>query len=119
MIATIELRELELYAYHGCFAEEQVVGNYFIVDADIEVDATRCAKTDNVADALNYVNVCTLIRSEMSKPQHLLESVAANIVAHMHEEFDAQGLCGGWIRIRKMSPPVGVKLASVAVRMSL
>ena len=119
MNAIIELRNLEIYAFHGCYAEEQRVGNRFIFDADIEVDASRAAQSDDVSDALNYLAVVDVARSQMAVPRHLLESVVSSIVAELHRRFDSNGLLGGWVRVRKMAPPVGSPMESVAVRMSI
>ena len=119
MKATIELRNLRIYAYHGCFEEEQVVGNNFIVDADLLIDASLPAQTDSVSDSLNYVGACETIRDVMSRPRHLLETVVADLVSELHARHDAQGLLGGWVRVRKMAPPIGVPMESVGVKMDL
>ncbi|MBQ3634657.1 MAG: dihydroneopterin aldolase [Bacteroidales bacterium] len=119
MTATIEIRNLEIYARHGCFAEEQVVGNQFIVDADLRVDAARPAESDDIADALNYVGVVEVVREEMAKPSHLLEHVVGRIVARLRAEYGSAGLEGGWVRVRKMAPPVGVRMESVGVKMEI
>lgn len=116
---TIELRNVEIYARHGCYAEEQKVGGRFIVDADLVVDASRPAESDNVADALNYVEVCHLIADVMSRPHHLLESLVAEMVSCLEERYAARGLVGGWVRIRKVAPPIGLQIESVGVKASL
>ncbi len=33
-MATISITGMEFHAFHGCFKEEQVIGNTFIVDVD-------------------------------------------------------------------------------------
>ncbi len=63
----IELEEMEFYAYHGCFKEEQVVGNKFMVNIAIQVDVENPAKTDNIKDALNYVSVYEITKKEISR----------------------------------------------------
>ena len=57
MIATIELEEMEFYAYHGCFEEEQRVGNRFIVNISMEIECSRAAESENICEAPNYVEV--------------------------------------------------------------
>lgn len=116
MIMTIELRNIKLYAFHGCYAEEQLVGNHFIVDADLEVDAACAISTDQVTDALNYVEACQAMQQVMAQPCHLLESVVANITAELRNRFASKGLCGGWVRVRKMAPPIGMDIESVGVK---
>ena len=113
----IELSGLEIYAYHGCYAEEQTVGNRFIVDAELGADTELAADTDDVRNALNYVEVCEVIAAVMGRKHHLLESLVADIVDELHCRFDSRGLKDGWVRVRKMAPPVGMKMDSVGVKM--
>ena len=37
-MGTIELEKMEFFAYHGCYKEEKVVGNYFLVDLKFNTD---------------------------------------------------------------------------------
>ena len=39
-MATISIEGMEFHAYHGCFEEEQVIGNTFMVDVHMETDTT-------------------------------------------------------------------------------
>lgn len=118
-MATIELRDLEIYAHHGCYAEEQAVGTRFVIDADLEIDASRPSESDNVADALNYVEACELIAEIMSQPRHLLETVTQDIVSQLRQRFASKGLRGGWVRVRKIAPPIGLQMGSVGVKMEI
>jgi hypothetical protein len=38
----ISVEGMEFFAYHGCFAEEQVIGTRFIVDFYFETDTSQC-----------------------------------------------------------------------------
>ncbi len=113
---TIELRNISIYARHGCYDEERIVGGQFIVDADIRIDATRPAKSDDIHHALNYVDVCLVIKQVMDTPHHLLESLVEDITHQLRQQFTNQGLLGGWVRVRKIAPPIGVEIESVGVR---
>lgn len=117
MDMTIELRDVEIYARHGCYREEQLVGGRFVVDADLVVDGARPSATDDVRAAVNYVAVCRLIDEEMARPHHLLESLVANLAQALTARFGPEGLKGGWIRVRKMAPPIGMQVESVGVRL--
>ena len=50
----IELTNMCFFSHHGCFEEEQIIGNKFIVNLTVTYDSKRAQKTDNVEDALNY-----------------------------------------------------------------
>ncbi len=116
MKMTIEIRGLRIYSHHGCYEEERRVGTTFVIDADLEVDATRPASTDDVADALNYVEACEAIAGVMRREHHLLEALAADMAEVLRSGFASKGLAGGWVKISKLSPPIGMEMASVAVK---
>jgi len=42
----VELVNMEFYAYHGHFKEEQIIGNKFIVNFSAETDVTTPGKSD-------------------------------------------------------------------------
>lgn len=113
---TIELRNISIYARHGCYDEERIVGGRFIVDADIRIDATLPAKSDGIDHALNYVDICHVIKQVMDIPHHLLESLVEDITSQIRQQFTTQGLLGGWVRVRKIAPPIGMEIESVGVR---
>lgn len=112
----IEIRDLRIYSHHGCYAEERQVGALFMIDADLDVDASLPARTDDVKDALNYVEACEVIAHVMRTPHHLLESLATDVIADLKARFSSKGLKGGMLRIAKMAPPIGLELNRVAVK---
>lgn len=50
----IILNGCRFYGYHGAFAEEQTLGQIFVVDLELEVDLTRASQSDNLADTVHY-----------------------------------------------------------------
>jgi len=52
--SSIELVNMEFYAYHGCFREEQIIGNKFVVSMSVEADVSKATISDDLADTLNY-----------------------------------------------------------------
>lgn len=99
----IELEEMEFYAYHGCFKEEQVVGNRFMVNIAIQVDVEKPSHSDNINDALNYVSVYELTRQEIQQNSHLVEHLTERILNAIHQKFDYVD----WVKVKvsKMNPP--------------
>jgi dihydroneopterin aldolase len=83
----VELVDLHFYAYHGCFEEEQIIGNSFIVNFWAEYDMMQAAKSDNIMDALNYQEVYNIIKGQMEIKSHLLENVAYRILNAIKEIF--------------------------------
>ncbi|MCT4589621.1 MAG: dihydroneopterin aldolase [Carboxylicivirga sp.] len=116
LIGVIELEEMEFYAYHGCFKEEQVVGNRFLVKVTLETDCTIPAATDNIQDALNYVSVYEIVREQIMQNSHLLEHLNKRIIDGIYERFPK--LLKATVKVSKMNPPMGGQMKCVSVTFS-
>ena len=46
----IEIEDMEFYAFHGCFESEKIVGNTFLVQAQLHTNCSVPAQTDNIAE---------------------------------------------------------------------
>ena len=112
-MSVIQIENMEFYAYHGHFREEQIVGNRFLVDLWIETDMRKPAKTDNLEDAVNYQVAYKLVRKEMEKKSNLLEHIAKRILDALFEGLE--GIENVRVKISKMNPPVGGKMDCVSV----
>ncbi len=112
----IQLEGMEFYAYHGCFKEERVAGNHFVIDLSIERDLSSAAQTDNLRDTLNYQEAYSLIKKEMVKKSYLLEHIAERILKALYAKF--QGIEKATVKVSKMNPPMGGKIKQVSVVLS-
>jgi len=113
----IIIEEMEFYAFHGHYREEQIVGNRFLVDLEIETDMAKPADSDRLDDAVNYQLAYQLIKKEMRrKKSNLLESIGKRILDAIYA--DLEGIRKATVRIRKMHPPLGGPVKSVGVTMS-
>ena len=108
---------MEFYAFHGHYQEEQIVGNRFLVDLELETNLATAAESDKLEDAVNYQQAYQLIKNEMRlKKSNLLENIAKRILDALYEEMT--GIEKATLRIRKMYPPMGGPIRSVGVTMS-
>jgi dihydroneopterin aldolase len=112
-IGLIELEEMEFYAYHGCFKEEQVVGNKFAVNLSFQTDCSMAAQSDSIHDAVNYVEVYEIVKQEMMVTSHLLEHVVERIVNSIMNSMPA--IIKLQVKVSKLNPPVGGQLKRVSV----
>ncbi|CDN32941.1 Dihydroneopterin aldolase [Mucinivorans hirudinis] len=115
MIAKITLENIELYAFHGCYEQEQRVGNRFRVDIYLTYDAEKAAKSDNVADTINYLRAYEIVREQMLITSHILENVVDRILTKLGEEFAE--ILRAEVRVAKLAPPLGGHLQGVSVTM--
>ncbi|MDD2197099.1 MAG: dihydroneopterin aldolase [Bacteroidales bacterium] len=115
-MTTIELENMEFFGYHGCYREEQVVGNHFVVNVRLTTSSTLASKTDKILDALNYQQAYNLIKTEMAIPSHLLEHVCERILNSCFSSLPM--LDEAWVKVSKLNPPMGGKMDRVSVTLT-
>ena len=113
----IQIENIEFFAYHGCFEEEKIIGNKFIVNASIEADCEKAAATDKIADAINYQTIYEIICKEMEQPSNLLEHVAKRIIDGIYEAFPV-GIQQVQLKVSKLNPPLTGQIGSVSVTLT-
>lgn len=113
----IYIRSLRMHAFHGVLPQERVVGNDYVVDVSAEYDISRAVATDNVADTLNYADMCKAINDEMAVPSQLIEHVAGRVAERLFRLFPAiTSLC---LSITKVNPPMGADCGGAGVEIEL
>ena len=110
----IQIEDMEFFSYHGCFKEEQIIGNKFIVNIDIETDTKKAELSDDINDALNYQRVYEYIKEEMKTTSHLLEHVCKRIIDVLYKNFS--GIEKISVKVSKMNPPMGGQINKVSLR---
>ncbi|MDO4735976.1 MAG: dihydroneopterin aldolase [Bacteroidia bacterium] len=113
----VELVDMHFYAYHGCFEQEQIIGNKFVLNFCACYDMSKAAQSDNILDALNYQEVYNIIKEQMEIKSHLLENVAFRILSAVKEKFPY--IISAEVSIDKLNPPLGGQVGASRVRMSL
>ncbi len=111
--ATIELEEMVFYAYHGCFTEEKVVGNKFVVNVTIKQDISLARQSDRIQDTVNYVMIYEAIKKEMKVSSNLLENVTGRIIDNLFDNFPS--LTYAKVKVSKMNPPMGGQMKCVSL----
>lgn len=112
----VEIEGMEFYAYHGCFAEEQIVGNKFLVDLKMEANTDKPENTDNIKDAVNYQVAYQLIKKEMEVKSHLLENIASRILKSLFKNLS--GIEVATVKVAKINPPMGGKIEKTSVTLT-
>jgi 7,8-dihydroneopterin aldolase/epimerase/oxygenase len=116
-MALILLENMEFFAYHGCFAEEQIIGNRFIVNLTIETDTSAAETSDNLHHTVNYQTVYNIVKKEMAIKSKLLEHVASRIINEVKKNFPQ--ITRLIVKISKINPPLGGKLENVSVQIEI
>ena len=113
----IQIENMEFYAFHGHYREEQIVGNKFLVDLSIDSDMATPAASDNLKDAINYQQAYRLVKEEMEKKSKLLENIGKRILDTIYDNFE--GVRKVTVKVSKMNPPMGGgRIEKVSVTLS-
>jgi dihydroneopterin aldolase len=111
----IELENMEFFAYHGCFAEEQITGNKFTVNLKVITDESMSAVSDSLDDAVNYQSVYNIVAREMKQTSKLLENVCRRILDAVYAEI--KNIKYVSVKVSKLNPPMGGKTGCASVTM--
>ena len=114
-MSTISIEQMEFYAYHGCFKEEQIIGTRFLVDLYLDTNTDKAENSDDLNDTVNYQEVYLLVKKEMEIKAKLLEHVGHRILDSVKDRFPA--VTAASLKISKMNPPLGGKIKSVSLTM--
>lgn len=114
-MSKILLENMEFFAYHGCFKEEQIIGNQFVVNLEIETDTSKAENSDKLSDTLNYQEAFNVVKEQMQQKSHLLEHVGKRILDALIATFPE--VVHLKIRISKMHPPMGGKMQCVSLEL--
>jgi dihydroneopterin aldolase len=113
----ISIENMEFYAFHGHYHEEQIVGSKFLVNLTIEADLDKAAVSDALKDTINYQSVYRVVKEEMEKKSKLLESIAKRIIDSMYAHFESVQKVT--VKVSKMNPPIGGgRIEKVSVTLS-
>jgi len=112
----IILKNIRVYAYHGCLIEEGHIGSDYRVDLTIKADLKPSAKSDDLKDTVDYVLLNNIIKEEMEIRSKLLETVAERILNRIFK--DAGLVKEANIKISKLNPPIGGDVEMVTIEIS-
>lgn len=110
------VEDLEVFAYHGHFKEEQLVGRNFIVNLMVDTDFTKAVETDELSGTVDYSRLCRIIHEQMAIPSKLLEHVGGRIFKAIKTEF-GNSIVFAELKIAKINTPLPGKIGAVSIVM--
>lgn len=113
MKSTLAIEGMEFYAHHGCFPEERIIGTWFKVDLYMEADTGKAQISDSLEDTINYAEVYTKVKEEISIPSKLIEHVARRITDRVLRDYPM--IQSTRIKLCKMNPPLGERIRQVSI----
>lgn len=113
----IHIENLQIYANHGVFHEENVLGQKFVVSAVLYTDTMIAGKRDDLELSTNYGTVSRFLTEYLQKNTYkLIEAVAEHTAEAVLTEFPL--LAGITLEIKKPWAPVGLPMDYVSVKIT-
>lgn len=110
----IKIENLEVFANHGVFPEENKLGQKFLISATLYTDTRKAGKTDELTASIHYGEVSQFIDSYMKTHTYqLIERVAESLAEELL--VNTPLLEKVRIEVKKPWAPVGLPLETVAV----
>lgn len=114
MADRILLTGLRAKGFHGVFAEEQRLGQDFIVDIACWLDLAPAATSDDLADTINYAELAEIAHAVITgPPMQLIEAVAGRIADTAMQTYPQ--LYAVEVTVHKPHAPIPRDFADVAV----
>ena len=110
----IKIRQLEVFAYHGCMEEEKINGQKFYIDMDLCTDMRKSGVSDELEETVNYAEVCSFVDKYLKEHRfNLIEAAAEHTVRELLKRFPK--IKGADMTINKPSAPIGLPLSLIHI----
>ncbi len=116
MKATVKVENLKIFANHGCMAEESIIGSDYVVNISAVCTLSKTVFDDEISATVNYVDLASIAKREMSVRSKLLEIVVKRIITSCFKEIpllEEISVC-----VSKLNPPINADVESVSVFIS-
>jgi 7,8-dihydroneopterin aldolase/epimerase/oxygenase len=112
---SIELVNVQMYAFHGIFPGEEKIGNPYIVSLSVKYDE-KDIDFDNINDTINYEELYGIVKQRMQIPTGLLEKICVGIIRHIKHHYPFVKEVD--LSIQKLQPPLQEFQGNVGVSMN-
>ena len=113
MKSKIYLEDIKIYANHGVLPEEALIGNTYLVNAEIHADIAKATETDDLNDTISYADINDVIHEEMAIRSELLEHVIGRIIRRIESEFPKVTFIK--VKLTKVKPPMPGEMRGVSL----
>lgn len=110
----IFIKNLEIFARHGVFSEENALGQKFTVSAELSCSTRSAGRSDDLEKSVNYADVCALIQRVMTENTFKLIETAAEKVAESIL-FAYKNVQSVTVNLKKPWAPIMLNVKTVGV----
>lgn len=111
----IIIENLEIFCNHGVLKEENVLGQKFLVCAELRTDTRKAGISDAIELSIDYAEACHFISQFMKQNTYkLIESAAENLALALFAHYEI--LKAVKLTIKKPWAPIGLPVDYAAVQ---
>ena len=111
----ITLTGIKAFGYHGVFDFEARDGQDFFIDVEMQVDLTKAASSDDLADTVDYGAITDLVVADVKGERVQLIEKLASRLADLFLAADKR-ITAVAITVHKPSAPVSSEVKDISVR---
>lgn len=112
----ITIKDLQVFAHHGVMKEENVLGQKFLVTAELYLDTRKAGETDDLTASIHYGEVAEMITGYMKEHTFsLLESVCEHLAEEILLQFKPDKVT---VEVKKPWAPILLPLDTVSVEVT-
>ena len=110
----ITIKNLKIFAYHGCNPEEKENGQNFYLDIDYYINMEKACRSDDLDDTVSYAKVVKAVtRAFTAESFNLIEKAAQTVADAIFENFET--IYKVEITLKKPEAPVKADFDYMAV----
>lgn len=111
----ISIKGLEIFANHGVFKEENVLGQKFVINIDMYTSTRAAGIRDDLKLSIDYGAICNLVKKTMKEHTYkLIEAVAEEVAANILLSYPTMSEVE--VEVEKPWAPVLMPLQTVSVK---
>ena len=100
----IEVKGIRSYGYTGLLPEEQVLGQWFVVDLILWVDLQTSANSDDIKDTVDYRQAIDIVKQTIKTAKFALVEKLAEVIAQQLLTMNL--ITQVRVRLSKPAPPI-------------
>lgn len=113
----IYLKDVEIFANHGVFKEEKVLGQKFIFDIELDLDFSKAAKENNLEASVHYGELCLGIEKVCTEESFdLIETLGEKVCQYILNEYRI--VKKATVKVKKPWAPIGRHLKYAAIEVT-
>ncbi len=114
---TIFISNVEIYAHHGVYKDENLSGQRFVFSARLFLEMGKSSRSDNIEDTIHYGNIAEDLAAFLTENVYsLLETAVTRASLHIMAEYPS--LKGIELTLEKPDAPIELEFETVGVTRS-